>query len=167
MLLGISVLLAAIAHFQNRGSSPFKAHWTLLSALFFLMSLDEVARFHEALSGFLESRWVTSGYFHYPWVILAIIFVLILGLVYYKFWLDLPKSTKWLFLTAGVLYIGGAVGLELISGNHASMHGEKNLAFHLIIMIEELLEMAGCLVLISALLRYIKEQIGEIRIRFH
>jgi len=166
MLLMISVFLGIIALFKNKTKDPFVIHWTLLSIIFFFMSLDEVAGFHEALSGFLETRWETSGYFNYPWVIPAMLFVLVFIIFFFKFWRNLPQKTRLLFLISGALYISGVIGIELISGKYAELHGEQNLIYNMIIMIEEFLEMAGCLCFIYTLLRYIEEHIQNIQICF-
>jgi hypothetical protein len=63
---------------------------------------------------------------------------------------------------AGALFVGGALGVEAVSGKHASLHGEQNLTYHLIITIEELLEMAGLVVFVYALLDYIGRQFANV-----
>jgi len=166
MLLIISVLLGIIAQYKNKTKGPYFIHWTLLSIAFLFLSLDEAAGFHEGISGSIRTQWDASGYFQYPWVIPGIFLVLIFVILFFKFWLNLPQKTRMLFLVSGVIYISGAIGIELISGKYAYIHGEDNLVFNMIIMIEEFLEMSGCLCFIYALLRYIEEYIQNIQICF-
>jgi hypothetical protein len=66
-------------------------------------------------------------------------------------------------MIAAALYIGGAVGLELVGGRYAEMHGLKNLTYSMIATAEETLEMAGVIVFIYALLRYIADNYIEVR----
>jgi hypothetical protein len=66
---------------------------------------------------------------------------------------------------AAVLYIGGAVGFELVGGYYAELHGEKNLTFNLIATVEETLEMTGIVLFNYALLRYMSKGVGELVLR--
>jgi hypothetical protein len=67
----------------------------------------------------------------------------------------LPKSTRREFLTAGALFVGGAVGLELLAGRYSEIHGVDNFIYSLHVTLEEGLEMLGVWVFIRALVRYI------------
>ncbi len=62
--------------------------------------------------------------------------------------------------------MGGAIGVEAISGKQASLHGEQNSTYNLIITVEELLEMAGVIVFIYALLDYISRQFTKLAFQF-
>jgi len=166
LLLIISMLLGIIAISKDTSERAHFNHWTALSIIFFLLSMDEIAGFHEGLSGFLKTIWVTTGFLHYSWVVPGMAFVLIFLALFFKFWRDLPPKTRLLFLIAGVIYVSGAIGFELIGGNYAYLYGENNLTFHMIAMIEEFLEMSGCLCLIYALLKYAEEHAKHIEITF-
>ena len=56
---------------------------------------------------------------------------------------------------AGVLFLSGAIGLELIGGSYFAAHGELNMSYVLIVTVEETLEMVGAAVLLYGLLAYI------------
>ncbi len=67
---------------------------------------------------------------------------------------------------AATLYVGGAIGFELIGGRYSELHGAQNLTYSMIATTEESLEMAGVIFFIRALLVYIAEKKKEVRIRF-
>jgi hypothetical protein len=165
LLLSCAFLLAAIAsaHRQHRGG--YVGRWLVLSFIFGFLSLDETAQLHELSIAPLRDMFDTTGFLYYAWIIPAGICVALFVLGYLSFLAKLPARTRWLFLLAGALFVGGALGVEAVSGSHASLHGEQNLTYHLIITVEELCEMAGLVVFIYALLDYISRQFTTLR--FH
>jgi hypothetical protein len=108
----------------------------------------------------------TTGSLHYAWIIPAGICVALFVLGYLRFLAKLPAKTRRLFLLAGAIFVGGALGIEAVSGKHASLHGEQNLTYHLIIAVEELFEMAGVVVFIYALLDHISRQFTKVGFHF-
>ena len=88
--------------------------------------------------------------------------VAIFLLSYTKFLFHLPVSTKKLFIAAAALYIGGAMGVEMLGGYVASTTGQKNVSYVIVITIEESLEMLGIVVFIHALISYIKTYLGGV-----
>jgi hypothetical protein len=93
----------------------------------------------------------TGGPFHYAWSVLGVVFVLAFALVYLPFVLRLESSTRRLFIVSGGLYVGGALGMELVQGWHDGLYG-INGTTALITTVEEVLEMLGIVVFIYALL---------------
>jgi hypothetical protein len=64
------------------------------------------------------------------------------------------------FLTAGALYVGGALGLELLGGHlfvEGEVPGPNLLPYMLAASAEETLEITGVLVFIASLLRHMRE----------
>jgi hypothetical protein len=131
------------------------------------MAIDEAASLHELLiepmRGLLGQQ--ARGIFFFAWVIPGIAVAMIFGLSYLKFLLHLPTKTRWRFVIAATLYLGGALGMELIGGRYADSHGMENLAYSMTATVEESLEMAGVIVFIYALLNYIADNYQEIRLR--
>ena len=97
----------------------------------FYASLDEALSFHEGLSIPVRDALDVSGVLYFAWVIPYGIAVLILGAACLRFVLRLDRATRNLFIVAGALYVGGAVGFELIGGwlfgrrtvEHAALRG--------------------------------------------
>jgi len=87
------------------------------------------------------------------------------GLAYLKFLLHLPRKTRDLFLLAGSIYVGGALGMEMVCGYYADAVGQRNLIYGLMASVEEILEMVGVIVFIYALLSYIGSYLENIDLR--
>lgn len=94
------------------------------------------------------------------WQILAVIF----ALAYLKFLAHLPTKTRNLFILAGALYIGGALGLEIMAGHQESLDTYNELLYKLFTTLEELWEKLGVLVFIYALLTYMEKYVHQIQI---
>ena len=63
-----------------------------------------------------------------------------------------------LFIGAGVLFISGAVGIEVFSAREADLNGTDTLLYSILYTVEELCEMIGIVIFCYALLRYIEDQ---------
>jgi hypothetical protein len=181
-LLLCSVLLAAIAAAKKRRSDRYTLHWAALSVIFLLMSIDEVATIHEALGETVGAvaelfiGYAPGGLLYAAWVIPGAIFVLVVALAYLRFFFHLPSSTKLWFLVAAALFVGGAIGMEMLSARLSSFYGWENLenvpdnvkmVIAIQTAIEELLEMLGVIVFIYALLSYASSYVNEITLRIH
>ena len=164
LLLGAAFLLGGIASAHQRVGER-AALWWLLSLVFVLLSLDEIAQLHELSIRPLREHFHASGFLYYPWIVPAGICASTLVIGYSGFLTALQGRTRWLFLTAGAIYVLGALGVEALSGRQASLHGEQTGLYHLIVTFEELLEMTGVAVFIYALLDYIGRRFS--RLVFH
>lgn len=167
LILLAALLLAVIAILNNKQRLFHRSKWAILSAGFLLMAFDEAFEFHERLNipvGRLFGDG-SFGVFYFPWVIPGIALVFVLGLYFLRFLLDLPTKTRLRFLLAAALYLGGAIGVELIGSHHAELYGYENWAYSLIVTLEESLEMAGLLVFIWALLRYCADNYMNVSFR--
>lgn len=165
LLLIAAGLLAVIASVKHRIGDGFKWHWTVLSALFLLMSLDEAASFHERLIRPMRALLGAEGWLHFTWVVPGALFVLLFGLGYLKFLLRLERPFRLLFATAGILYVGAALGIETVGAARADAAGQENLAYALIASTEEVLEMAAVVLFIHVLLVYLSRQVDSVRFR--
>jgi hypothetical protein len=155
LLLISAVLFALIARLKQLSNSSYKYHWILLSVIFLLMSVDETASLHEQLNKPMRLMFNPSGILLFAWVIVAIPLVILFLIAYLRFFFHLPRKTKILFALATGLYIGGAIGFELIGAGLVSQSGFHNLIYFIIAIIEESMEIVGLLFLIYALLDYL------------
>lgn len=157
LLLTAAALLAHIWRHERQRGARDAAKWTVLAVGFLYMAIDEFSAIHELLifpgRELLGNR--SFGLFYYAWVIPAIAIVLVLAWYFLGFLLRLPAKTRLGFIIGGMLYIGGAIGMELLGGRHHELYGKQNLTYFTYITIEESLEMAGVIVFIHALLQYI------------
>jgi hypothetical protein len=163
-----AVLLAVIAVLNRSQRAAHALKWAWLSFVFLCMAFDEAFEFHERAIGPIRALWGDGhlGVFYFAWVIPGIVLVLVLGLFFLRFLLDLPAAVRLRFLVAASLYIGGAIGVELIGGRHAELHGQENWIYSMMATVEESLEMAGLIVFIWALLKYLAESHQEVSFRF-
>lgn len=86
--------------------------------------------------------------------------------VYFPFLLRLPRKTCYSMLIAAALFLGGAVGLELVEGRHDSLYGTETLTLQFFVLAEEVMEMLGVALFVCTLLAYIERQFGVLSVRF-
>jgi len=155
VLLGDAILLAFIAYGSKAIGERFW-HWIGLSAIFVFISLDEMIQIHEQLRAPMEALFNTSGLLYFAWFIPYLALVVIIGIAYFKFMMRLPKKILKLFILAGVVFVFGAVGMEMLGGMHAEVHSEDTLTYALMYSFEEFLEMSGAVIFFYALIFYIE-----------
>lgn len=161
-----TVLTFVIAHFQLQQKNRWRFHWVGLAVLFFYLTLDEAAAIHEIFTIPLRESLSLGGYLDFAWVLVGIPFALIMMGIFARFVLALPKWTKRLFILAGLIFLGGAVGIEAISANEWYLHDGPTLLYSAINAFEEFFEMSGVIILIYALLRYAADHFSELTIHF-
>jgi glycosyltransferase involved in cell wall biosynthesis len=66
-------------------------------------------------------------------------------------------------IIAGLIYVTGAIGIELIGGRYSELYG-YNVTYFVITTLEELLEMVGVVVFIYALTSYIDSEFKGLRL---
>jgi len=180
-LLLASALLAMIAIVKLQWQETYARHWVGLAAVFLYLSIDEAARFHEmgstlalliipSIVDFANLSPAVSAVIanipSYTWVVFGAFFVLLFSLAYLRFLIHLPVRTRSLFVLAGILYVGGALGVELLGAWSAYLHGgETTLEYAMLVLWEEGFEMIGIVVFIYALTSYLGPRLTNLRIR--
>jgi hypothetical protein len=157
LLLSAGLLGLAGRRAQATGA-PFARHWRVLSGIFVFLAVDEVVGLHELLIQPLRLLLNAGGYFYFAWVIPALILVPLLGIAYLRFLWHLPAWTRWLFIVAAVIFLSGAVGMEMVGGNYYhQVDRQQDMTYSVITTIEETLEMTGISLFVYALWRYLAE----------
>jgi hypothetical protein len=135
-----------------------------LAVLSLIFSFDEGASIHELATQPLQRLFGQNlpGYLHFAWVIPAAIIVIAILSFFMKFFFSLPRRTQILFIISVLVYICGALGMEMISANYAEVNGIKNIVYNVLVTLEETLEMTGMVIAIYALLDYIQRSFSEI-----
>ncbi|MGH2544507.1 MAG: hypothetical protein ACRDIB_17075 [Ardenticatenaceae bacterium] len=165
LLLLAALLLLLIAYHKRRQGARFAVHWLVLGVIFLFLALDEATSLHDLVSGWMRGIVDARGILYYPWVLPGSGFVLLVALSFSRFLLHLPTRTRWFVAVTGVLYVGGALITELVEGWYVEQNGADNLIYTMITTTEETLEMAGLILFIHVLLRYISLNVGVIRLR--
>ena len=120
--------------------------------IFMFLSLDEAALLHEKIGSVFRLIINPVGALRNVWVVPGAGFVLLFGLLYWRFLRSLPKMTSRLFVVAGMVYFGGAVGLEVIENLYYSKFGGGNVVLASLVTIEELMEMVGVIIFVYGVL---------------
>lgn len=166
LLMASAALFALAASLARQTGAPFVRSWTGLAAIFIYLSLDEATAIHELTITPLRRRFdITEGWLYFAWVVPAAALVTILMLAYMPFLLRLPSPTRRGFIIAGMLFVGGALGVEAVSGWYGSTHGH-DYTYEIIGAAEEVFEMAGIVVLLMTLISYLGDRIESIPLRF-
>lgn len=158
------MVISALKHFNK---DKFRWHWTGLAAGFTFMTFDEGASIHELLTMPVREN-VGEGLpslLHYAWIIPFGIMVVMLAFLYIRFILALPKVPRRMIIISAMLYLGGALGVEMIGGSYAHSHTIHNLTYNIMVTVEEMLEMAGTIFLILTLANYLKDYSGSVEIK--
>jgi hypothetical protein len=155
VLLGDAILLALIAYGSKAIGGKFW-HWIGLSSIFVFISLDEMIQIHEQLRAPMEALFNTSGLLYFAWFIPYIGVTILMAIAYFKFIMRLPKRILKLFILTAILFISGAVGMEMFGGMHTEIHGEKTVTYAFMYSFEECLEMSGAALFFYALISYIE-----------
>jgi hypothetical protein len=133
ILLAIVALVASdIARVErSQRRTPWWC-WVFLSATFVYLSLDELLQMHEKSS-------IVSA--------LLVPLVIVFGAATLPLLWKLPRRIALQFVAAGVLFVGGAAGIDSID----RFLGETNLV---IVHLEEACEMFGVAIMLAAIAQY-------------
>jgi hypothetical protein len=158
MLAFCALLLNIIARGKKQQRDRHAPEWRLLSTIFIILAIDEVASIHEILiipdvSKALNLPW----FLHSMWVIPGAIFVVWFVRYYWQFSQNLPYKSRRNFFLAAAIYISGALIMEAIGSHVAEWQGQQNITYALIATLEEAMEMAGIIVFIYGLLVYFQQ----------
>ncbi len=165
LLLTAAGLLFIATAVRPSQSTRFQRHWLGLGIIFTGLSIDELAGVHELFNsvGLLLEKlgWdaMFQGAFRWPWVVAGMVFVLAISIVYFRFLRALPIRTQVLFVGAAILFVSGAVAMEMVGAvlaDRAEQAARRPFNLEVAIHIEEGLEMLGVVLFIYALLDYLK-----------
>ncbi len=126
--------------------------WTVMSAVFLCLSIDEAASFHEGTITPLREAFGFSGALFYAWVVPAFLCVAALAIMLAPLLRLLPRSLLVRFVIAGVVFVSGALGMEMVGGwlDSTGLRGAP--VYALAIVMEEGMEIFGLTLFLAALL---------------
>lgn len=148
LLLGCAIAAGSIASRVVRSR-----YWWAIAVGLGYASLDEAAELHEHLGGHLD----TSGILYFDWVIPAAAIVIVLAAIFLPFIRSLPSPLRGRLVAAAVIFVGGALVMELPLGWWTDQVGEDSLGYALIDWFEETLELAGAALALWALVDHRRE----------
>jgi len=171
LMLAASSLLAIIAAGKQRDADPFRWGWWILAAGFLYMSADETAAIHEMFNRIGHALPIPRhGLISAPWVIFGVAITLVVAFGYLKFLAHLPTATRWRFMLAGACFIGGALGVEMLSAAVEDalglgmqppgwdQKGDFPMEYMWYVLVEESMENLGVILFIDALIGYLQAE---------
>ncbi len=141
---------AFVLHVVSKNKLDYRAHWTFLSLGFLILAIDEVAGMHESLNTTIDINWA----------ILGAILVMLVGILFVPFLLSLERRLAILFTISGLLYVSGAIEVELLSEDM----DEDSLEYGFSTALEEGLEMLGAWMFLRVNLFAMDKQRVEIEV---
>jgi len=157
-LLISSLLLCAIYFDSKRRGQRIANYWLYLCIIFAVLSIDEVAQFHERFHGIQEYTGVLIPVIEtHSWLLYGAVSALVLFLFFVPFLLQLDHHTAALFLLSGGIFITGALGFEFIGAwmLHHEIATRENLIYSIRRIFEEGGEMYGIALFNSTLFKHL------------
>jgi len=152
MMLMASLLLYALGANAWRAGDVLWRLWLVMAVVFLGLSMDETASFHEGVITPLRNAFGFGGILFYAWVVPALICVAGLGIFLLPLLRLLPPSLFKRLALCGGVFIGGAVGMEMV-GAWLDYEGYRATAFYaLSTSTEEGLELLGMSLFLAVLL---------------
>lgn len=149
LLLGATVLLALTA--RTVRDRWHRIRWLGMSAVFAMLTLDEMTYMHQRLSDALHDAFGTSGPLKFAWVLVYLPLLVVLAVVYLPFWRKLPNPLRTQLVFAALGFAGGSGGIEFVKSELFDDRHWK-LSFGLVASVSDSLELLGLALLCTALL---------------
>lgn len=156
LLACCALLLAMIGVAHRQLHMGWHRHWFFLALGFLAMSLDEFIQLHEKTMDVISARFgiVPGSILTNSWVILAFVLLPLVGVACLRFLLAMNRRSAVLIVAAGIVYVSGAVGVEMVSGMMKGTYGFGSLPFMISTTFEETLELVGLAIFVYALTDY-------------
>ncbi len=154
LLLACAAALALLARAARQNASRHHRRWGILSLALLFVSADEVMGLHERSN----TLFSLGGALSFGWVILGGVASAIMLLVCLPILIDLPRPMRRRFIVAGLIYVGGALGMELPLGYWSAQVGSGDLTYALLDFVEESLEILGASFFLDTLLQQLASQ---------
>lgn len=133
--------------------------YVVLGAILLLMSADEGAFLHERLAIFASELGLNSS-FTYQWLLLGIPLAIVVGVGVLFLARRLDPTLRLRLIIAGVIFLAGAVGGEIVGGlikklDHGITGDELLIIHNIEVLIEESLEILGAILAFRAVLLHL------------
>lgn len=163
--------IARLTRVDGRGKNHARA-WSILAGGFLFMSVDEFADLRQILATAAKavsgSKLEGLPFLSVAWTVPVAAILVVLAIYFVPFLLRLKKVYTINFALAGAAFVFAAIGFETIEGYHvAQTKGVRDLAFMLMVTLEESMEIFSILYFQYFLLRYINEYHRNIFLRLN
>ena len=165
ILLAAGCLLGAIALEHRRRGRGWHLHWSLLAVGFVWLAFDEAASIHEVLNPVARQYLGLRSLRGVAWTVPMLAVLAVLAIVFVPFLLALPRRYLGLFFASGLLYLGGAIGVEFVGHGLKVQYGAMSWPYRIGVIVEEGCEMLGVVLFIYSLGAYLADLGFVIRAR--
>lgn len=166
LMLSCSVLSAAAALLARHRRDRWQRNWWVLAVVFALLSLDESTAMHENLIKPVRSALDLSGAFYFAWVLPVSALGLLFLLSQVRFLRDRWRPVGRGLVVAGLVFVGAAVGLELLEGLLITDGRRDGFLYAVVTGLQEVGELTGMGLALYALLAYLVRDLGNPTVRF-
>ena len=154
-LLGVAFLLLLVT-LNARRLGARSTPWALMTALFVYLSMDEATDFHGLWAKVVDAEALMGeAKAGFAWMLPGVVIVAVVALVAVRWVWQLPPRTRGLFILAGVVYVTGGLGFELL-GSLVVDETFYNPLYLVVATVEETLEMCGIIIMLVAVLDYLQ-----------
>jgi hypothetical protein len=141
-------------------------NWLLLSIIFLFLSLDETIGLHDFIVSGLPQGDDADNRLFFAWMLPYGFAAGLFSIYQVRFLSRIDPEFAVGFFFGGLIYIFGAIGMELIGTNVAMTFGSRGIPYALSVTIEESMEMCGLVVFIHFLIRYVSRTFGTFNVSF-
>jgi hypothetical protein len=134
-----------------------RKHWLVLGCVMLFLAFDEGATIHEMIGSHFHDHFESGGYLYWLWVVPYGVLTAWFAAAYFPFLMRLPSKTRLGLVLSGAIFVGGAIGVEMISAAEyeaAREAGVRSLRYYLLYSLEEFLEMFGIALFVYYVLDY-------------
>lgn len=170
-LLASAIILVGVSRRYRAHRMTGQAYLLMLAFVFAYLAVDEMFSFHERLQP-LARQWVDgTGLLYATWVVPGALFAAVMFCGSLSFLGRVDRATRNRLVLSGMIFVGGAIGMEMLGWAHYERTFGHDAAYQLDLgyliysTLEEFMEMSGVALFINALLRHVEIQFGAIILR--
>lgn len=156
MFAGVACLLTWAITRAVGAKDPI--YWFFLGVVMVFLGFDEGATIHETIGSWVKRNYHGEGYFRWLWVVPYGVLTAWFAAAYFPFLMRLPSKTRFGLILSGAIFVGGAIGVDMISAAEyeaAKETGVRSLKYYLLYSLEEFMEMFGIALFIYYVLDYL------------
>lgn len=161
-----AVLLALIFVYHKKRKDAYHWAWLGLAIIFAFLGIDEATKIHETLGSAITPMVDATGVLYFPWIVPYSIGFAIISLFFIPWFIKLPSSAMIGFSIAGIVFLSGAMGFEMLSAIYAEQTSLDSKEYIWSYTAEETCEMLGIMLFIRALIKYISTLTPELTVSF-
>jgi hypothetical protein len=154
-----AALLLFIYRQEKKAGTPKAYYWRHFAYLFMFLGIDELASIHEIFGRFAPMIWerFPALQISRKWIIPFSPVLLAMAIYFFRFYLLLSKENRVRFTAAGLVFLAGAVGIEILGEWYAIAYEMPPVFRGYSAIAEEGCEMLGIVLFIRALLMHIHQ----------